>query len=128
MKRKSQTGFEQLVRQAIQNLPKHIVEKLENVAVCVEKYPSREQLRRTGMRRGDLLLGLYAGVPQTAWGKGFGGHLPDKITIFQDSIQQCAASHEKIEELVRETVWHEIAHHFGLDEKEIESLEKKKSP
>jgi predicted Zn-dependent protease with MMP-like domain len=117
--------FEKLVEQAVGNLPEEIRAKMENVAITIDETPTSEQLRKTGIRRGNFLLGLYEGVPQTAWGKGFGGHLPDKITIFQNSIEMFAKTPEEIKELVKQVVWHEIAHHFGIGEKEVRKLEEK---
>jgi len=118
--------FEKLVKESILELPEKIRQKMENLALCVEKRPTAEQLRKTGIRYGGLLLGLYEGVPQTKWGRGFGMILPDKITIFQDSIEKFARTPEKIKKLVKTTVWHEIAHHFGFNEKQVRELERKR--
>ena len=118
--------FEKLVKEAISELPEKIRQKMDNLALCVEKRPTAEQLRKTGIRYGGFLLGLYEGVPQTKWGRGFGMMLPDKITIFQDSIEKFARTPEKIKKLVRNTVWHEIAHHFGFNEKQVRELERKR--
>jgi len=121
-----QEEFEKLVSKALLILPKKIRQKMENIAICVEKRPSAEQLRKTGLRHGGLLLGLYEGVPQTIWGRGFGGNLPDKITIFQESIEKFAAGPEEIKKLVKNVVWHEVAHHFGFSERGIKLLEQKR--
>ena len=144
-----QEEFEKLVSKALLILPKKIRQKMENIAICVEKRPSAEQLRKTGLRHGGLLLGLYEGVPQTVWGRGFGGNLPDKITIFQESIERYASSETElrsnresvvdelrssprfatarvIKELIKNVVWHEVAHHFGFSEKGIKLLEQKR--
>ena len=121
-----QNEFEKLVSKALLILPKKIRQKMENIAICVEKRPSAEQLRKTGLRHGGLLLGLYEGVPQTVWGRGFGGNLPDKITIFQESIENFAAGPEEIKKLVKNVVWHEVAHHFGFSERGIKLLEQKR--
>ena len=118
--------FEKLVKESISELPEKIRQKMDNLALCVEKRPTAEQLRKTGIRYGGLLLGLYEGVPQTKWGRGFGMILPDKITIFQDSIEKFARTPEKIKKLVKTTVWHEIAHHFGFNEKQVRELERKR--
>lgn len=115
--------FKKLVKEAILELPEKIWQKMENVAICVEKRPSPEQLRKTGIRYGGILLGLYEGVPQTKWGRGFGMVLPDKITIFQESIEKLAKTPGEIKKLVKNIVWHEIAHHFGFNEREIRKLE-----
>ncbi len=119
-------NFEKLVNEAVQGLTEKIRQKMESVAIVIEERPSPEQLRKLGVRYGGLLLGLYEGVPQTKWGRGFGGNLPDKITIFQQSIENIARSEEEIKKLVKNVVWHEIAHHFGFDEREIQELENKK--
>ncbi|MFH1780734.1 MAG: metallopeptidase family protein [Candidatus Nealsonbacteria bacterium] len=106
-------------------LPEHIRDKMDNVVIVIERRSSREQLQKTGTKTGISLLGLYEGVPKTAWGRDFSGRLPDKITIFQESIENLAQSEEEITDLVKYTVWHEIAHHFGFDEKRVRLLERK---
>jgi predicted Zn-dependent protease with MMP-like domain len=118
--------FDKLVEQAVQELPEKIRQKIENVAIIVEERPSSEQLRKVGVRYGGILLGLYEGIPQTKWGRGFGGNLPDKITIFKESVERFAKTSEEIKELVKNVVWHEVAHHFGFNEKEIRELERKR--
>ncbi len=115
-----------LVRQALSGLPEKIRKAMENIAVTVEIKPTEEQLRKTGIRQGGLLLGLYEGVPQTVWGKGFGQVLPDKITIFQEAIEKFTSTPGDIKELVKNVVWHEVAHHFGFSERGIKLLEKKR--
>lgn len=117
--------FEKLVEEAVTALPERIRNKIENVAIVVEQRPSGKQLEKTGVKIESFLLGLYEGVPKTAWGRDFSGRLPDKITIFQDSIEKLSHSPEEIKELVKYTVWHEIAHHFGFDEKRVRLLEAK---
>jgi len=121
-----QSEFEKLVEQAVQELPEKIRQKMENVAIVVEDRPSPEQLRKVGVRYGGILLGLYEGIPQVKWGRGFGGNLPDKITIFKESVKKFVSSPEEIKELVKNIVWHEVAHHFGFDEKEVRELERKR--
>ena len=113
-------SFENLVAKALDQLPSAVGEKMENVSVCVELKPTRKQEKQLGMRRGELLLGLYEGVPQTEWGRGSGGTLPDKITIFQKSIEHLARTREELLELIRDTVKHEIKHHFGFSEEDLE--------
>ena len=116
----SMEQFEEFVLQALTELPDHVKEKIENVAVCVEKRPTKEQLQETGTRRNDILLGLYEGIPEIEWGKGFGDVLPDKITIFQEGIEHIAKTPEEVKKEVQDTVRHEIAHHFGYEDEEIE--------
>ncbi len=117
--------FENLVREAVEDLPGEVKKKMENVAICVEELPKRSTERKEEIWKGKILLGLYQGVPKNVWGRGFGGNLPDKITIFKDSIERFARKEEKIKEVVKRTVYHEIAHHFGFSEKEVRRLEKK---
>lgn len=118
--------FEKLVADSLTDLPRHIQDKMDNVAVVVEDEPTPEQIRRGGTRVGDLLLGLYEGIPRTKRGLGYTLVLPDKITIFQDSIEQVARTPDAIKKQVQQTVWHEVAHHFGLDEDGVQKLSRKR--
>jgi predicted Zn-dependent protease with MMP-like domain len=117
--------FEKLVEEAVMALPEHIRNKIENAVIVVEQRPSGEQLEKTGTKIESFLLGLYEGIPKTAWGRDFSGRLPDKITIFQEPIEKLGHSSDEIKELVKYTVWHEIAHHFGFNERRIRLLETK---
>ena len=118
--------FEALVARAINNLPPEFQRKLDNVAIVVENLPTPRQLRQARLRHPGQLLGLYQGVPQTRRGRGYGLVLPDKISIFKKSIEaQCRFSH-KIETIIEEVVRHEIAHHFGLDEKTLRHIKSEK--
>jgi len=107
-------------------IPKEFLVKLENVAVVVEDEPNAEQLAKIKLGKGRVLLGLYEGVPQAKRGPHYGMTLPDKITIFQKPIEQVAQSSEEIRQIVKDTVWHEIAHHFGSDEKRVREAELKR--
>ena len=118
------SNFEKLVRESVLELPEKIRKAMENVAIVIEDRPSQENLRKVGIRYGNILLGLYQGVPQTKWGKSFGMMLPDKITIFQESIEKFAKTSEEIGRIVKKVVLHEIGHHFGFNEKEIRKIEK----
>ena len=119
------SDFEKLVKKSVMALPKRIREKMDNVAIVIENESSPNYLKKAGMRFEGTLLGLYQGVPKTTWGRGFGGNLPDKITIFKEPIEKIALAPKEITELVKITVWHEIAHHFGFDEKQVQELEEK---
>jgi predicted Zn-dependent protease with MMP-like domain len=111
--------FEALVDDAIEDLPQDIRNWLDNVAIVVGERPTREQLAEAGLHRGDLLLGLYVGVPRTRRGFTYGEVVPDKIVIFQQPIEQICRTPDEIREQVRRTVLHEIGHHFGMDEGEL---------
>ncbi len=106
--------FEKLVDEALMALPKRIRDRMDNVAIVIEKRPTRSQF-----------LGLYQGVPQNVWGSSFGMRLPDKITIFQESLQRVSSSPKELKQIIKDTVWHEIAHHFGFDERKVRELEAK---
>jgi predicted Zn-dependent protease with MMP-like domain len=114
--------FEALVARAIDNLPPEFQRKLENVDVVVEDWPTAGQLRRVRQSHPARLLGLYQGVPQTRRGRGYGLVLPDKISIFQKSIEAQCRFTEDIEAKIEEVVRHEIAHHFGLDDMTLRKI------
>ena len=119
-------SFEQLVEQGIAAIPERFLKMLKNVRIVVEDEPSREQLASGRVRAGYTLFGLYEGVPQPARGGGYNLILPDKITIFRQPIEETCSTDEEIREQVKLTVWHEIAHHFGLDEDAVREREQEK--
>ena len=98
--------FEKLVEQVLKEMPKEIFERMENVAIVIEKRPSLNQLKKGGIRAGNLLLGLYQGVPKTRWGRGFGNVLPDKITIFQVSIERLARTEDRVLGIIKNNIFH----------------------
>ena len=118
--------FEALVTRVIENLPPEFGNKLDNVDVVVEDWPSPMQLRNVKLRHPSQLLGLYEGVPQTRRGGGYGMVLPDKISIFQKPIEAQCRLGEDIEAKIGEVVCHEIAHHFGTDERTLQRIEGKR--
>jgi len=108
--------FEGLVERALEELPEQFRERLSNVDVEVEPYPTRDDLRIAGTKRGQTLLGLYRGVPVTRRGLGYNMVPPDRIIIFQRPIEMTCRSDEEVVERVGHVVRHEIAHHFGIDD------------
>jgi len=118
--------IEAIVARAIDNLPPGFQCKLENVDIVVENWPTPGQLRQAKHRHPTQLLGLYQGVPQTRRGRRYGLVLPDKISIFQKPIEAQCRFGDEIEAKVEEVVRHEIAHHFGLDEKTLRKIEGEK--
>ncbi len=116
--------FEELVNQGIKAIPKKFLDLLDNVAVVIEDLPSQEQIAKIKLKPGWTLFGLYEGVPQTKRGNPYAVTLPDKITIFRVPILQSSTEPDVIKEIVKNTVWHEIAHHFGMDEGEVREAEK----
>jgi predicted Zn-dependent protease with MMP-like domain len=119
--------FEALVVKAVDGLPAEFLRRLENVDIVVEDWPEPNQLRRGKPIRPTGLLGLYQGVPQTRRGRGYGLVLPDKISIFQRPIEAQCRTESDIEARIGEVVRHEIAHHFGLDDKTLRRIEDEKS-
>lgn len=107
--------FQKLVEEALDLLPKEFAEKLNNVAVVVEDFPTPYQIGKSRLAPGLLLLGLYEGVPQTKRGIYYSS-IPDKITIFKNAIEAVAKTPKDIRAQVRATVIHEIGHHFGLSD------------
>jgi len=118
--------FEQLVKQGIGAIPKKFLEKLDNVDIIIEDEPTEEQMRKLNLRREVKLFGLYEGVPQTKR-RHYTWVMPDKITIFQKPIESVYSTDEEIKEQVKKTVWHEIAHHFGMGEERVRRVERRKN-
>lgn len=114
--------FEQLVVRALDELPEEVQGWLSNVAVVVQAHPTADQLRRARVGPGNLLLGLYEGIPLTTRTSNYGLVLPDKITIFQWSIERICRSDEEIATRVRRTVVHELAHHFGISDDRLREI------
>ena len=110
--------FGELIGEAVDSLPLEFAQKLNNVAVIVHNSPTDDQLRELGLSKKDLLFGLYRGIPQTKRGH-YSGVLPDKITIFKKAIEAVAKTEEEVREKIRDTVMHEIGHHFGLSDEDL---------
>jgi len=118
----TQEKFEEIVKDGIKAIPEKFLEKLDNVDIVIEDEPTPYQLSKLRARKSSIIFGLYEGVPQTKRGP-YGQVLPDKITIFKKPIERMARTEEEIKEMVKNTVWHEIAHHFGMDEKRVREAE-----
>ncbi len=111
--------FEQLVREALASIPPEFHEQMENVLVRVQFEPGEEVMDRVGLKEGYTLLGLYEGIPLTAYGQARMPH-PEIITIYERSIvEYCHGDADRIRRQVRHTVLHEVAHHFGIDHEEM---------
>lgn len=121
----SDEAFAKLISRAMDELPQRYVEHLDNVAITYAEDPTPEQLTKQGVREGHLLLGLYEGIPQTHRGSGYNLVLPDKITIFKNPILILSEYDMEVYERVKRTLWHEIAHHYGLDHDRIDELEQR---
>lgn len=114
----TRTQFERLVRQALERIPEDILARLDNVDIVVEDEPSRAQLVGADIGDDGLLLGLYEGLPLTER-YDYGMTLPDKITIFKTPIESICSTDEDVMREVQDTVVHEVAHHFGIDDERL---------
>ncbi len=117
--------FEELARQGIEAIPQKFLKKLNNVDIVIEDEPTEEQMRKLKLGKGTKLFGLYEGVPQTKR-RHYSWVLPDKITIFKKTVEEVALSEGEVIEKVKETVWHEIAHHFGLSEERVRKANRRR--
>lgn len=122
MSKFSPQEFEQLVVQALDDLPEFFLEKLTNIEVVVAEWPSAAELRAVGLPASQLLLGLYQGIPLTQRGSHYSMALPDKITIFQGPIESICRTREQVIKQVQHTVKHELAHHFGINDDRLRQL------
>ncbi len=118
--------FDRLVAAACERIPARFRKRLKNVAIIVEAEPHPAQLARGRVPRGETLLGLYEGRPLTARSVFDGFAMPDRITIFQGPHERMARGPEHLARLVQETVWHEVAHYFGLNEREVRAAERRR--
>jgi predicted Zn-dependent protease with MMP-like domain len=131
--------FEQLVSDGYDQLPDWVREKISNVAILVEDEPNKEDREAQGLNEHETLLGLYKGIPLSARGEmyGVGMTLPDTITIYMLPTLEMAEDEcgpnvsdqvfkEHVRKIVADTIWHEFAHHFGMDEHEVREREEKK--
>lgn len=128
--------FQKLVAEGFDRLPERVRRRIDNVALLIEDEPSADVRLREGLGESETLLGYYQGVPLSARGDlyGVGMTMPDTITIYQEPIldladEECppgapdAEYREHVRRIVTETVWHEYAHHFGMDEGEVRARE-----
>jgi predicted Zn-dependent protease with MMP-like domain len=120
--RVSKAHFGELVEKALDELPEEFAKFLEEVPIEVRDRPSEAELARARVGRGGLLLGLYVGRPRTVRNVEDSGMMPDVIFIFQEPIQIVCNSEEELVRQVRTTVLHEIGHHFGLSEEDLDRL------
>ena len=144
--------FEQLVAEGFEHLPQWVREKIKNVALLVEDEPSEEDRKAQGLGEDETLLGLYKGIPLSARGEnyGVGMTMPDTITLYRVPIEDTAKDElstyevdsggkgsvgtidlvgryrEIVQKIIAETIWHEFAHHFGMDEREVREREGKR--
>ena len=113
--------FGDIVRQVVESLPETFLERLDNVDVVVEEDPTAEQLRANGLGESETLLGLYEGFPLIER-EAYGMVVPDKITLFHHPIESICENLDQVIDQIQATVVHEIAHHFGIDDKALSEI------
>jgi predicted Zn-dependent protease with MMP-like domain len=118
--------FDRLVSEAYARIPGRFRKRLKNIAMVVESEPSPAQLARGRVPRGGTLLGLYEGRPLTRRSVFEPFAMPDRITIFQGPHERLARGPEDLARLVADTVWHEVAHYFGMDELQVRAAERRR--
>ena len=119
--------FEKYLAEAIDNIPKPYSDRLQNVAFILEDDPSPEQRIKLHLYPNETLFGLYEGVPLPSR-SGTLKILPDKITIFRNPLLAASGSEQALRDNIGHTVWHEVAHYFGLDHSRIHELDSRRKP
>jgi predicted Zn-dependent protease with MMP-like domain len=115
--------FDTIVEKAYARIPARFRKRLRNLAVVIEREPSPATLAAAGVRPGGTLLGLYQGRPLTARSVFENFTMPDRITIFQGPHERLARDSRDLAKLVEDTIWHEVAHYFGMDEQRVRAAE-----
>ena len=114
-------AFEQLVDRALEAIPDPYRQALREVAVVVEDEPSMEQIRDNELEPWDSMYGLYEGVPRTDYGADW-ATTPNRITLFRRPLEEDFPDPRDLQEEVRLTVLHELAHHLGIDDDRLDEL------
>ena len=120
----SKADFARYVEQALAELPEPFASALDEVPVQIEPRPSRRLLRSLGMDEDELLLGLYQGANllNRVEVEGFGSPAPKHVLIFQEDVELASDSRADLVREIRTTVLHEIGHHFGMDEDDLDEI------
>lgn len=122
----SDEEFDRLITRAMDELPQEYIKGLDNVAILYADEPDEYQRDKSHLHDHDLLLGLYEGIPLTKRGAGYTFVLPDKITLFKLPLLMVAGEDEAtLFEQIKRTLWHEIAHYYGLGHDRIHTLERR---
>lgn len=113
--------FEQLVQEALDTLPQQLAERIDNVRIIIEEQPDEATVRKMQLPGPWALLGLYEGIPLNKRGTWYGmsAVVPDTITLYSKNIQNAVRSRAELQEQIRATLIHEIAHYYGMDEDEV---------
>ena len=117
--------FDALITKAMNELPQKYIKGLNNVAIIMADEPTPEQRDKMKLDGQHLLLGLYEGIPLTQRGSNYNLVLPDKITLFKNSVLTVTHNETELYEQIKRTLWHEIAHYYGLDHDRIDKIQRK---
>jgi predicted Zn-dependent protease with MMP-like domain len=117
------TRFQELIDEALENLPGEHVKNIKNIAILYEQDPTAQQREKLRLRNDQTLLGLYEGTP-LAFRQGMVTTLPDRITLFKGPISRSVNSEPQLKEQIRHTLWHEIGHYYGLNHAQIHERER----
>jgi predicted Zn-dependent protease with MMP-like domain len=118
--------FEKLVEEGFDLLPEWVRAKIQNVALLIEDEPSEEDRSLQGLQDDETLLGLYKGIPLSERGVHYGEGMvmPDTITLYRLPILDAAEEDGlDVRDVITDTIWHEFAHHFGIDEDGVRERE-----
>jgi predicted Zn-dependent protease with MMP-like domain len=122
----TRNAFRDLVEEAIDTIPPEFARAVRNLAIVIEDEPSEELLAEMEIEPPDTILGLYQGIPLTERQWSHGNTLPDKITLYQRTIEEeCESDEDEIVVAIGETLIHELGHYFGLSEDEIMDIEER---
>lgn len=120
--------FSNLVGKALDELPEKYVSRLENVVITYANEPDSVQRKKLKLRGNQSLFGLYEGIPLMKRGSNYSLVLPDKITLFKFPLFYNSKNENDFKKQIKHTLWHEIAHYFGLDHDRIHELELENKP
>lgn len=120
----SDEQFAALISRAIDEMPERYVEHLDNIVITYADVPNQHQTAKLRLRGDSLLLGLYEGIPLPQRGAGYNLVLPDKITLFKQPLLRVSHDEETFYRQIKHTLWHEIAHFYGLGHDKIHEIER----
>lgn len=120
----SDSQFDAIISQVLDELPQEYIKNMKNVAIVMADDPDDNQRQKLKLRCHDTLFGLYEGIPLTGRGAGYNLVLPDKITLFKNPLMSVNHDIESFTSHVKHTLWHEIAHHYGLNHDRIHEIER----
>lgn len=124
----SDEEFDALVTKAMDELPQEYITGLDNVAILYADEPDEYQREKARLDHRHMLLGLYEGIPLTQRGAGYSFVLPDKITLFKHPLLAITNTPEELFEQVKRTLWHELAHYYGLSHGDMHRLQDRDAP